>query len=170
MKTKKAGVPRYLYDGGFNVLFNLGKEVIFEFSGRAFDGHELTQGLVVHERHLIDWKDIYYLKDRNSLIKLTNLAGIKTTDEQYANQRRERVIYLTQNCGYDQKIVEENVPINLELVKESGVRSLIEDIVFELFKQKEELKKDRLIEFAVQGNFVNGKAEPWEIFRWERWL
>ena len=32
-------------DEGFNVLFNMGNNVIIELVGKGFDGHEVTQGL-----------------------------------------------------------------------------------------------------------------------------
>ena len=67
METKKQEIPRYEYDGGFNISFNTGENVIIEIVGKGFDGHELTQGLAVHERHQIPWDEVLFMRDRISL-------------------------------------------------------------------------------------------------------
>lgn len=67
METKKQAIPRYEYDGGFNISFNTGENVIIEIVGKGFDGHELTQGLAVHERYQIPWDEVLFMRDRKDL-------------------------------------------------------------------------------------------------------
>ena len=69
MNTKQPTCCRYLYDGGFNVLFKLNDLIIIELVGAGFDGHELTRGLAVHERYIINWNDVPFIGDTKSLIK-----------------------------------------------------------------------------------------------------
>lgn len=47
-------------------------------------------------------------------------------------------------------------------------KSILDDIIFELYKRNNDLLRDGLKTFNVQGNIVNGNIVPWEIFRPER--
>lgn len=168
--TKEPVCPRYLYDGGFSVMFALGEDIAIELVGRAFDGHEVTQGLAVHEQYILPWDEVLFIKSRADLTRNRRVVAYLVSDEQYAKQRAERVDFLTKSCKYDAKLVEANVPKRVAPLSERLIRRLLDDIVLELMKQQTVLARDGLKRFGVQGNFVNGKVQPWEIFRMERWL
>ncbi len=168
--TKEPGCPRYLYDGGFNSVFTIEGSLIVEFVGKAFDGHELTQGLAVHERFIIPWDELLFVEKRIDLMKNEAIAKFKVSHDAYIKQRDERIAFLTSDCHYNAELVNINVPNRYQPLKDSLVSNFFNDIVFELIRQKHRLLEDKLYRFAVQGNFVDGKAQPWEIFRTERWL
>ncbi|MBR2544053.1 hypothetical protein IKF04_02000 [Candidatus Saccharibacteria bacterium] len=180
MKTKEESVYRYDNDGGFNVLFDFNRRngVVIELVGRGFDGHELTSGVAVHERYVIPWEGLSSLKetmernprDVKEMAKL--LSGYNTytvSPEEYAKQREERFRYLTAGCGYDPEIVEGKLPTTYQLLDRKLVYDLIEKVVLELYRKSIRLFHEGLLYFGVQGNFANGKVQPWEVFIPERW-
>ena len=69
MKAKEKGVHRYENDGAFNILFNMGQSIIIELVGKGFDGHELTQGLALHEYYIIPWEKVLFMGNRKDLEK-----------------------------------------------------------------------------------------------------
>lgn len=164
--------PRYLYLGGFNILFRMGAEVALELVGKAFDGHELTQGLGYHERYVINWDDIPFVTSRADLVR-EGTAKVWTTAEDYQHQRRARVRFLAEECHFPLEKVEANVPESVPLLNNEALRLLLEDIVMELRGQQSVLEHNGLTLFGVQGNVVEHEGQiviqPWEIFRPERW-
>ena len=169
MVTKKPAVPRYLYDGGFNATFLVGRGMIVEFVGKAFDGHELTQGLAIHERYVIPWDDMIFVRRRCDLMRNARILKTFVCQDDYAKQRAERYDFLVNNCRYDAGLVEESLPRQSVRLNDTLLESFFDDIVFEMLRQKTELIRDGLNLFGIQGNFVDGAVQPWEIFRTERW-
>lgn len=158
---------RYEYDGGFTVLFDLSKgEVVIEVVGKAFDGHELTQGLAVHESYAIPWSEIVQTESKKELALFIRKT---VAPEEYAEQRKERVRYLIDDCHYDADIVEKSVPIKYEPPYNSLFDELLDKIVFKLHQEEENLVRNGLTYFCVQGNFVDREVQPWEIFVPDRW-
>lgn len=141
METKKGVIPRYEYDGGFNVLFNIGDSVIIELVGKGFDGHEITQGLGIHERYTIPWEEVLFMKNRRDLLKSRTVQRGLVTHEKYAKQRKERVEFLKDVCHYDIEKVEENVPKEYKLVDDKIIESILDDVVLELMKKQTSLKR-----------------------------
>lgn len=164
--------PRYLYLGGFNMLFCVNSHVTIELVGKSFDGHELTQGLACHERYCLGWGDIPYTASRADLVR-NSIEKAWATVEQYRAQRRERIKFLSEVCHFSLDKVKASVPKMLPLLDNTALHLLLEKIVFGLYDQQTALEHNRLTVFGVQGNVVehNGQAEvqPWEIFRPERW-
>ena len=180
MKTKKESVYRYDNDGGFNVLFDLGPRggVVIELAGRGFDGHELTSGVAVHEQYVIPWGELLSLEEITErslrIARMTELlsGGHNTytvSPEEYTKQREERFRYLAASCGYDPEIVEGKLPTTYQLLDRKLVYDLIEKVVLELYRKSIRLFHEGLLFFGVQGNFVNGEVQPWEIFIPNRW-
>ena len=165
MSTKEPSIPRYENDGGFNVLFHLGEEIIIEIVGKGFDAHEITQGLAVHERYQIPWDEILFMKDRTDLLKSRTVFKTLVSPQNYTKQREERLKFLEENCHYDIIKSEESVPEQYSLVSDSLISCILNDVIFELMKKQSSLRRDGLKRFAVQGNLVHGRVQPWEIFR-----
>lgn len=163
---KRPRCNRYDYEGAFNILFLPDDKVIIELVGKAFDGHELTQGLAVHERYEIPWSKIAETESRRDL---SLYGGITVSPEQYSEQRKQRVEYLTAKCHFDEDAVEKSVPKELTIVRGSLIEELLTNIVFELSTKKDDLKAEGLDPFCVQGNFANGEPQPWELFVTDRW-
>lgn len=164
--------PRYLCLGGFNILFRLGEEIIIELVGRAFDGHELTQGIACHERYCLGWNDAPFIMSRSGMARRGALQYLVSPAE-YQSQREARIKFLTQSCHYAPDEVERHVPELLVWLDDATIKVLIEDIVLCLRGQQLALRSKNLTVFGVQGNIVeiNGRVQlqPWEIFRPERW-
>ena len=170
METKKQAIPRYEYDGGFNISFNRGENIIIEIVGKGFDGHELTQGLAVHERYQISWSEVLFIRDRKDLLKSKAVLKYCVSAENYMRQRKERIRFLIDVCHYNIDKVEKNIPEKYQMVDGNIIRSMLHDVILELMKKQEMLKQDGLSRFGIQGNIVDGRVEPWEIFRAERWI
>lgn len=163
---------RYLYPGGFNVLFRLEREIIIELVGRAFDVHELTQGLACHERYRIAWDCIPCAKSHRDLMHGNEAWDVVLADD-YASQREARIDFLCKKCYYPRGIAERAVPQRYTLLDEIIIESLFEKMILPLCRQKHRLRRDGLTTFAVQGNIIqiNGEKQihPWGIFRPEHW-
>lgn len=168
LSTKRPMPPRYLYTGGFNASFTIGGELIIEFVGQGFDGHELTQGWAVHERYIVAWRDLPFVVDRPDLMQYA-IERFRVSSDAYAKQRAERISFLVDDCHYDAATVMAHVPEQYDFLRCAPINRFLRYVVFELFRQQEKLARDGLYEFGVQGNFVGGHPEPWEIFQPERW-
>lgn len=168
MATKERAVHRYENDGGFNVLFNMGENIIIELVGKGFDGHELTQGLAIHERYQIPWNEVLFMRDRTDLLKSGVVGKARVTQNSYAKQREERVKFLRDICHYDIDKIEEHVPQQYKLIDNDIIRGILDDVVLELMKKQSSLRQDGLKRFGVQGNLLHGRVQPWEMFRAER--
>lgn len=56
------------------------------------------------------------------------------------------------------------------MVDNNIIRSILNNVIFELMQKQEMLRQDGLKRFGIQGNLIEGRVEPWEIFRAERWI
>lgn len=170
MQMKKKSVFRYLYDGGFNALFLVDDKIIIEFVGKAFDGHELTQGLAVHERYIIPWDKAIFVRKRADLMRDIDIEWTFISQEKYAEQYEERLKFLINDCHYKADKVRQNVPREFQVLNDSLIENFMDEIVFPLIVQRKDLLANGLRMFCVQGNFVNSKVQPWEIFTPRRWI
>lgn len=170
IKKTTAVPPRYEDEGGFNVLFNMGSSVILELVGQGFDGHEVTQGLANHERYVIPWEEVLFIRNRKDLLKNSMVQKSHVKPEEYEKQRQARVKFLHEVVGYDLATIEEKIPTSYYLIPEDTIEALLNDVVLELMQKRESLLMDGLTCFGVQGNIIAGTIQPWEIFRGERFL
>lgn len=168
LKTKEKQLPRYQSDGGFNVIFNMGQNIIIEFVGKGFDGRELTHGIAIHEKYQIPWERTLFIKDKKDLIKENIVGKFCVSEKHYKAQRKERIGFLIERCHYSEELLEESIPNTFTPMNSEILHQILDDVIFELYKQKNTLLLDGLTSFGVQGNIIDGKIEPWEIFRAER--
>jgi len=171
-RTFTPSPPRYLYLGGFNILFYLEREIKIELVGRAFDGNELTQGLACHERFCLDWDDTPFINSRADLYRRKAFRYL-VSPEEYQAQREARIKFLVKGCHYPPDAVERNVPELLVWVDDLAIRKLFDDVVICLQGQKLALRSRGLTIFGVQGNIIMNdrqiQIQPWEIFAPKRW-
>ncbi|MBO7560589.1 hypothetical protein J6T21_00925 [Candidatus Saccharibacteria bacterium] len=170
MKTKKPTCVRYLYDGGLNVLFVPDDLIIIELVGRGFDGHELTRDLAVHERYFVSWSDIPLVDGTVRSLAKTSFKKYYVSPHQYARQHWERINFLVNECKYEMTEVNRNIPVEPERLHDALIESLFNDVILPIFKRKADLLRNDFTQFCIQGNFVNGKAQPWEMTVDKRWL
>ena len=162
--------PRYEDEGGFNVLFNMGSSILIELVGQGFDGHEVTQRLANHERYVIPWSEVLFIRNRKDMLKNSIVEKSHVKPEEYAKQRQERVKFLHEVVGYDLATIEAKIPQSYRLIPEDTIEALLNDVVLELMQKSGILQRDGLTRFGVQGNIINGTIQPWEIFRGERFM
>lgn len=167
IETKNPRPNRIENEGGFNIFFNLDKAVAIELVGKGFDARELTRGKAVHERYVIPWNEIIFLKNKKDLKKNEMVSKYKVQDEEYKKTRMERKNFL-ESIGYNDSEIQNALPNTYIELSDDIIEQVLNDIVFELYQKKNQLRNDGLNSFGVQGNIVKGKIEPWEIFREER--
>lgn len=160
--------PRYEDDGGFNVLFNMGSNVIIELVGKGFDGHEITQGIANHERYQIPWNEVLFMRNREDMLKSPTVQKSYVALEDYKKQRQARVKFLHEVIGYDLETIEKNIPKTYRLISDDTIKALLDDVVLEVMKKRQMILSEGLTRFGVQGNIIEGNIQPWEIFRPER--
>ena len=167
LTMKKETIPRYQNDGAFNIAFFQGDSVVIELLGKGFDGGQLTREKAVHERYTIPWNEVLFMRDKYDLQKSREVSKFVVNDEEYQRTRNERVAWL-KSIEKDKEAIEEAVPPKYQPTDNDTIKSILDDIVFPLYKRQSDLKRDGLSIFNVQGNIVDGKVEPWEFFRPER--
>lgn len=164
--------PKYENDGGFNVAFYEGDSVVIELVGKGFDSKSITREKAVHERYIIPWDEISFVKDKSDLIRRNYLVPNSSTDlvvnkDEYSKQRQERLEFL-ESKHEDMFKAEKAIPTEYKPVDIQIIKGILDNIVFELYKNRNELLRDGLRNFNVQGNIVDGKTEVLEFFRHER--
>lgn len=167
LNMKTPVIPRYEEDGGFNVAFNINENVIIELVGKGFDGRELTREKAVHERYVIPWNEVLFIRDKYDMLKSKTISKYIVDDKEYKRTREDRIEFLKEMEG-DTEAIYSNVPEQYKAIDEEIIRSILNDVIFELCKRKSELLRDGLRTCNIQGNIVDGKVVPIEIFRPER--
>ena len=167
LEVKSKQPQRYENDGGFNIIFNMDESIIIELVGKGFDAREITREKAVHERYVIPWNEILFLKNKKDIMKNELVSKYIVNEEEYKRTRKERMEFLSSIYEISENI-EKEVPDKYTKLNDDFIEQILNDIVFELYKKENELKKDGLNHFGVQGNIVNNRPEAWEIFRAER--
>lgn len=168
VKTKGIQIPRYLDDGGFVILFDMNKRVTIEFVGKGFDGRELTHGIAVHESIDIPWDKILFIRSRKDIQKFSDIKRFIISQENYKQTRESRIDFLIRRCHYSREILEKNILACYTPINDSILIQVFDEVIMELYKKQQELKKDKLTYFCIQGNIINKKLEPWEISTMDR--
>lgn len=168
MEDKVETIPRYKNDGGFNVAFDTNSMVIIELVGKGFDGRELTREKAVHERYVIPWEDVLFMRNKQDLQKSKTVSKYIVDEEEYKRSREERIDFLNSVEPNIEDIIKKEVPESYKSANDDVIKSILDDVILPLYKRKRELYQDNLKHFNIQGNVVNGKVVPWEIFRPER--
>lgn len=153
---------RYLSDGGFCVAFDVNRRILIELAGKGFDGHEVTQGLAIHERWDIPWRDF---GNQRLWLNRPERHGL-VVDPAYDQHRRQRIEMLCDGLGCDREAVEAAIPPCYTSMAESGMFDrLMNQVIIALLSRVNCLVMlDWGSSFAVQGNFVDGRPEVWEIY------
>lgn len=172
MKSNSPIVARYAYSGGFNLALVVGETVTIEVVGQGFDGHELTQGLARHEAWVLKWRDAEQIDPRVPKATLQSaLSHWQVDDEAYQQQRQARMDFLcSDELNYEPVMVARSVPEHYTPATETGlIQRLLCQVVLPLTRQQASLMRNDLRVFGVQGNFVRGKPQVWELFRAQAW-
>lgn len=166
LEPKHDTIPRYENDGGFNIIFDLDKNVIIEIVGKGFDAREITREKAVHERYNIPWNEILFIKDKEDLMKNKLVEKYFISQDEYTKTREERIKFLSsieQNIDIEEKVPKEYNKLDDELIKD-----MLDDIILPMYEKKRQMYEDGLKVCNVQGNIVNKTLEAWEIFKKER--
>lgn len=170
VKTKGIQIPRYEDNGGFVVLFDIPNQIVIEFVGQGFDGRELTHGKAVHESFIIPWNKVLFIKNRSDLKKYYEVSYYKVNQKEYEQSREERITFLMKRCNYTRELLENVIPKSFTSIDDNIIKQVLDDIIFSLYIRERELLQDNLNYFCIQGNIINHKLEPWELFTIDRML
>lgn len=168
VKTKGIQIPRYMDNGGFVVLFDIPHKVIIEFVGEGFDGRELTHGKAIHESYDIPWNKVLYIKNKNDLHKYSEIKRFIVNKDEYLKSREERISFLMKRCNYSKSLLEKEIPSSYIPICEDIIKQVLDDVILELYIKQKQLLEDNLNYFCIQGNIINKKLEPWELFTIDR--
>ncbi len=163
LDTKTPSCSRYLYDGGFNILFAVDDCVAIEIVAKGFDAHELVRNKAVHERYILPWNEAIFAKNLADLMKISR-GKYFVQPCQYTLQRNERVRFLVNSCRYNLATVEKSIPTEVQRISDSLISQLLDEIVITIIEQQKQIVQDGYRQFCVQGNFVNKTVQPWEFF------
>lgn len=172
MRSALPIVARYAYDGGFNLAFTLGETVVIEIVGQGFDGHELTQGLARHEAWVLKWSDMEQIDPcEPETVLQSALSYWRINDKTYQKQRIIRMDFLcSDQLNYEPAMVDYSVPEHYTPAADVGlIQRLLSQVVLPLVRQQSTLIRNDLRVFSVQGNFVRGIPQVWELFRPQYW-
>lgn len=160
LENKYPNIPRYESTGGFNIHFDIGNCIIMELVGKGFDGGDVTSGQAIHERYIMPWNEVLWIKDRHSLEK-NSLVKYVIEKEKYSKTRETRMNTLLKLENDTNKI--EEVPKAYMKIDSERIKDILDKIILPLYERSIELEADGLKRFAVQGNIHEENLIPFEI-------
>ena len=160
---KDGSGERIKTDGGFNIHFDIGMKLYIDYVGKGFDSRECSKGKASHEIFMIPWNEVPFLE-----AKLLNKYRVQViSDEAYKKTSEERKNFLI-DSGYDKKTVIETMPRSYQPLSLAWKKKILDEIIFPLLDRQEELVREGLGSFGIQGNFVGDSITPIEMNRPER--
>lgn len=161
--TEEGTQEKVKTDGAFNVYLQMNDKVYIDFLGKGFDMGAITKGKENHETWTIDWKDILFVTPRN----MNNYRKYIISAEEYLNSARRRLQHLI-NIGYSREQIQGKIPRTYTPMSLSIKEMLLDEILLPLYCKKDDLIKNGLNSFGVQGMVLEGKLFPIEFNRKER--
>lgn len=150
-------------DGAFNVYLQMNDKVFIDFLGKGFDMGAITKGKENHESFVIDWDEILFVTPN----KMNKYRNNIISDEKYIESARRRLQHLI-NIGYKREDIKGKIPRTYHPMPLSIKEMLLDEIILPLYTQKEDLIRQGLDSFGVQGMILDGKLFPIEFNRKER--
>ena len=149
---------RYERYAGISVAISLGREINIEAVGKGFDGREVLKGISCHERYRIPWEDIRRININNYNEYNTYIIS----QENYLESRKERITYLIK-CGIKKQILEDKIPKNYEKIPDFIWLDIIKNIIKQLEKEEDYLRRDGFFEFNLSGHTEGKRFRPWQM-------
>jgi len=149
---------RYERYAGISIGVSLGKKIYIDAVGKGFDGREVLKGINCHERYCIPWQDI-------RKVSINNFKDYNTfiiSQENYLKSREERINYLV-SCGLPIEILEQNIPKEYKEIPRFIWLDIIINIIKQLEKEEEFLRKDGFLEFNISGHTEGDRFRPWQM-------
>ena len=163
-ESKNEPSPRYTLNGGFNVSFSLNDAIWIEFVGKGFDGRELTKGIACHASYKIPWNQVLFCDQAS---KLKSYQVHIATQSEYEASVKERIAFF-EEIHIPEEVVRPYIPSQFDGIDNFLIDILLEQMIFPLYCQSEELKKDHLEQFGIAGNIDGTTLVSFEIYRPER--
>lgn len=158
--TEEGTKEKIKTDGAFNVYFNMYDKMYIDFLGKGFDMGAITKGKENHETWTVDWEDILFVTPNN----MNRYRQHVISDDDYLNSARRRLQHLL-NIGYSPDDIRGKIPRTYSPMSSSIKEILLEKIVFPIYCKSEELVRDGLRSFGVQGMVLNHELFPIEFNR-----
>ena len=150
---------RYERFAGISISVELNEMIRIDAVGKGFDGREVSKNMYNHERYDIPWFDL-------RTINIDNFRNYRTfliSNGEYQKTREERVKYL-ETIGYDNTIVESEVPVEYQEIPDFIWNDIIKNFLKVLEKEEILLEADGIKEFAISGHTEGRNYMPWQMF------
>lgn len=173
LETEEGANERIYTDGGFNILIEPLHQVIIEWVGKGFDSRELTEHKAAHESWSIPWEEILFAKP-NRMKEYKRGQIEQSAYEKTAEERESFLIEsakeFSENSSYTKEKIRQYMPRQYQTIPVSIMEKLLDQIIFPIYTQSEEIRRSGMIRFGVQGNVVQQKLIPFEIALPERMI
>lgn len=161
LEDMKSGSNERIHtQGGMNLDIQIGDHIYMDYVGPGFDCRELCIGKAVHESWNIPWREVPFMNE--SAIKKYKIT--KVSQEEYIETAKERAMFLIKAFPDRKDEILETIPKRYNGIRRQIFRDVIEQVVFPLWMQHEQLSRDGLNSFGVEVNIVeDGTLVPMEI-------
>ncbi|MCX4364655.1 MAG: hypothetical protein OSJ70_02600 [Bacilli bacterium] len=147
-------------EGGFGLDVKIGHFLYIDYVGPSFGCGLLSRGRGSHESWIIPWDDVPFMDD--SSIQKYKTGEINQI--QYLETLKIRRDFLFDAYPDKKEEIIKTMPNCYKGIEKKVFRKLINDVVFPLYMEQEELLKDGMGHFGVEINVVeDGSMVPFEI-------
>lgn len=151
--------------GGVTLTINMGGQVHIDYVGPGFDARELTLGKAVHQSWSTTWEKVPFMKAST----MSEYQNMIIEQDAYIETAKERIRFLIQAFPDKKEEIFSSMPKDFKGIKDQLLRDVIEQLIFPLWLQKEQLAKDGLRSFGIEANIVeDGSIIPFEIQTMDR--
>lgn len=166
LERNSSQVSKHGNDGAFNISFKINEGVVIELVGKGFDDKDITRKNIAHERYIIPWNDIVFMRNKKDLVKNRNVLKYIINDNQYSKTRRTKIELLPK----DKLETESKIPSSYTPINDDIISTLLDKVVFQFYSKKSDLVADGLTNFSIQGNIVKDEIIPSNFFTPEKWI
>ena len=161
LEDMKEGTNERIHtQGGVTLDIKIGEHVYMDYVGPSFDARELCLGKAVHESWKIPWKEVPFMKD--SAMKKYKVTEVSQSE--YIETAKERILFLIKAFPDKKDEILETMPKRYTGITRQIFRDIVEQVIFHLWMQHEQLTRNGLNSFGVEINIVeDGTLVPMEI-------
>ncbi len=157
---KRGSNERIHTQGGINLDIQIGDHVYIDYVGPSFDCRELCAGKAVHETWNIPWEEVPFLKDS----AITKYKTSEISQEEYIETAKERILFLIKAFPDRKEEILQTMPKRYNGISRQIFRDVKEQVIFPLWIQHEQSRRDGLGNICVEVNAVeDGTLVPYEI-------
>ena len=157
---KEGSNERIHTKGGLNLDIQIGNYLLIDYVGPSFDCRELCTGKALHEAWNVPWDDVPFLKSTS----MRKYKSYEVTQTEYVETAKERLLFLIHAFPERKDEILQTMPNEYTPISPQIMRDLLNQVVFPLWMQQEQLLRNGLGKFGVEINIVKeGTLVPFEI-------